>query len=533
MTLPPTRARMRGVRLAAIDVGSNSVHMVVADVSADGRIEVVDRVKEMVRLGRRTFMTGRLPAGAMDLAVQAVKTFSRLARARRVERVRAVATSAVREARNGAVFVRRLRRETGLPVRVISGPEEARLIFRAAQHALGLEGGPHLLVDVGGGSVELVLVQDGRPLWLRSFPLGVARLTERFITSDPPSARQVARLEKHLDRTIGSLLGEARKAGIVHAVGTSGTVNTLIAMARAARGDELSRLHGASITAAELTRVRRSVLALPAARRADIPGIDTKRVDLMPAAAVLVDFIVGRARAPELVACSWALREGVLLELAGARRSSGKHDERRRSIEAVAARFAGANSHGRQVARLALALFDGIADVLDLPPNAREILEYAALLHDVGHAIDHDRHHRHTCYLIRNAEVIGFEPLEIELIAQVARGHRKQIPKPSDPELRSLPGALRRHIRSLAALLRVADALDRTHFGVVAHVDVHVSPKRVRIELAAGTEDAELEVWAAERRVDLLSRLLERPVVFETRPAVVTRAVRAKAGSAR
>lgn len=524
---------MRGVRLAAIDVGSNSVHMVVADVSADGRIEVVDRVKEMVRLGRETFTTGRLPATAMDLAVQAVKTFSRLARARRVERVRAVATSAVREARNGAVFVRRLRRETGLPVRVISGPEEARLIFRAAQHAMGLEGGPHLLVDVGGGSVELVLVQDGRPLWLRSFPLGVARLTERFMIGDPPTARQVARLEKHLERTIGSAVQDARAAGVVGAVGTSGTVNTLVAMARATRGDDLGRLHGATISAAELARVRRSILALPAAKRTDLVGIDTKRVDLMPAAAVLVDFVVSRARVPQLQACGWALREGVLLELARARRSTGKDDERRRSIEAVAARFAGANSHGRQVARLALRLFDGTAKALGLPPSARELLEYAALLHDIGHAIDHDRHHRHTCYLIRNAEVLGFEPLEIELIAQVARGHRKQIPKPSDPELRSLSGGTRRYVRSLAALLRVADALDRTHFGVVGHLDVHVSPRRVRIEVDAGTEDPELEVWAAERRVDLLSKLLERPVAFETRVPAVTRPARAKAGSAR
>src|SRR5437870_4151670 len=172
MTCGTRLARVPPVRLAAIDVGSNSVHVVVADVSADGRVEVVDRVKEMVRLGRHTFTTGRLPSAAMDLAVGAVKTFARLAHARRVVRMRAVATSAVREARNGLAFVRRLRRETGLPVKVITGAEEARLIFRAAQHALGLRGGPHLLLDVGGGSVELVLVQQGRPLWLRSRALG-------------------------------------------------------------------------------------------------------------------------------------------------------------------------------------------------------------------------------------------------------------------------------------------------------------------------------------------------------------------------
>src|SRR2546422_1894656 len=170
-------ARVSSVRLAAIDVGSNSVHMVVADVSPDGRIEVVDRVKEMVRLGRHAFISGRLEPDAMELAIQAVRTFSRLARARRVERTRAVATSAVREAANGPTFVRRLRRETGIPVRVISGAEEARLIFSAAHHALGLAGGSHLLVDVGGGSVELVLVHEGKPVWLRSLPLGAARLS--------------------------------------------------------------------------------------------------------------------------------------------------------------------------------------------------------------------------------------------------------------------------------------------------------------------------------------------------------------------
>src|SRR5690349_2133416 len=184
--------------------------MVVADVEPDGRITVVDRMKEMVRLGRRAFRTGRLSDEAMELASEAMKTFARLARARRVERVRAVATSAVREATNGAAFVRRLRRETGIPVKVISGPEEARLIYRAAHHALGLERGPHLLVDVGGGSVELVLVQDGRPVWLRSLPLGAARLTERFFAKDPPTRREVARLERHLSREMGELLVAAR-----------------------------------------------------------------------------------------------------------------------------------------------------------------------------------------------------------------------------------------------------------------------------------------------------------------------------------
>jgi exopolyphosphatase/guanosine-5'-triphosphate,3'-diphosphate pyrophosphatase len=504
------------VHLAAIDVGSNSVHMVVAQVTPDGRIEVVDRVKEMVRLGRRAFITGRLRPEAMDLAVRAVKTFCRLARARRVDRLRAVATSAVREARNGAGFVRRLRRETGLEVRVISGAEEARLIFRAARHALGLDGGPHLLIDVGGGSVELVLVRDGRPLWLRSLPLGVARLTERFLPTDKPRAGHVRALERHLRRELGDLLAQVRHSGVVSAVGTSGTINTLVAMASAGRGEDVGRLHGASATAREIARLRRRILSVGSGKRAELAGMDTKRVDLMPAAAVLVDFILARTGAPSLVACSWALREGVLLDLAGvsSRLSARPGSGRRRSVEALSARFADANAHGHQVARLALTLFDGLAVALDLPPAARELLEYAALLHDIGHAVDHDRHHRHSYYLIRNAELLEFDRQEIEILAQVARGHRKQIPKAADPALRALPASSRRVVRGLAALLRVADGLDRTHFSVVRGLAVTHAGGRVVIGVDPGGENTELEMWAAERRTDLLARLLERPVVL-------------------
>src|SRR2546426_6280086 len=205
-----------------------------------------------------------------------------------------------------------------------------------------------------------------------------------------------------------------------------------------------------------------------------------------------------------------------LLELAGVRRDpvAGAERDRRRAVEALAARFAGANPHGRHVARLALALFDGTAAALGLPATARELLNHAALLHDIGHAIDHNRHHHHSCYLIRNMELVAFDPLEIEIVAQVARGHRKQVPKLADPELQALPRAARRVVRGLAALLRTADALDRTHFSAVRRLRVALSTARLVIEIEADAEEAELELWAAERRADLLARLLDRPVVL-------------------
>ena len=213
--------------------------MVIADVNRDGNIDVVDRVKETVRLGRRAFETGTLSKEAMDLAVRTLSNFQKLIKLRRVNRMRAVATSAVRETKNSAEFVARIRRETGIKVEIIPGAEEARLIFVAARHAMGLEGGPHLLVDIGGGSVELVMVRDGEAMWMRSLKLGVSRITEQFLTDDPPSARQVRDLEAHLASEMGDLLKSARRDGVQRAIGTSGTVNTLIAMARAARGEEL------------------------------------------------------------------------------------------------------------------------------------------------------------------------------------------------------------------------------------------------------------------------------------------------------
>jgi exopolyphosphatase / guanosine-5'-triphosphate,3'-diphosphate pyrophosphatase len=503
------------MRLGAIDVGSNSVHMLIADVNRKGDIEVVDRAKEMVRLGHKSFITGSLTEESMELAVRALSYFKRLLKVRRADRIRAVATSAVREARNRAAFLARVQDETGIVLEVIPGDEEARLIYRAARHALGLEGGPHLLVDVGGGSVELVLVKDGNPLWMRSVKLGVARLTEQFLVSDPPGPSERKRLEKHLESEIGDLMRQARRAGAEDAIGTSGTINTLVAMARAGRGEELGRLHGATASAAEITRVTRELCENDALARADLPGIDAKRADLMPAAGILADYILHRSEAGSLTACSWAMREGLLLELAGVDERSGSVAARRRSVEALARRFNGTNDHSIQVARLSLELFDGTAELLDLPGSARELLEYAALLHDIGHSIDHDRHNRHSYYLIKNGELLGFTPTEIEIIAQVARGHRKQAPSLDDPELRTLGAGKRKIVRGSAALIRIADALDRSHFGVITQLRVTHDKSRVVISVGANGYRPDLELWTCERRTDLLAKLADRRVVLE------------------
>lgn len=509
-------ARYAGsMRLAAIDVGSNSVHMIVADVTSDGHIEVIDRVKEMVRLGRRSFTTGSLTAEAMEVTVRSLSYFSRLARLRGVTQMRAVATSAVREAKNRTELIARIKHETGIDVEVVSGDDEAKLIFTAAQHALGLDGGPHLLLDIGGGSAEFVLVKDAKPLWMKSAKLGAARLSERFLFDDPPTASQRKHLLRHIEEEIGDQVRSARRDGVVRVIGTSGTVNTLIAMARAARGEELGRLHGATASPEEIETITEQLVEFNAAMRADLPGIDAKRIDLMPAAALLVDFVMRRSAAPELTACTWALREGVLLELVGNAGRRGTADARRHSVERFTARFLGDNEHGRHVAQLALTLFDATASALGLSPDRRELLEYAALLHDVGHVIDHDRHNRHSYYLIKNADLLGFNATEIEMLALIARGHRKQGGQFYPNEMRGLSAEAKRAVRSLASLLRLADALDRSHFGVVKNLVASLSPGRLTITLDSASDAADLELWTAERRTDLLAKLLDRKVVLQ------------------
>ncbi|MGH7932617.1 MAG: HD domain-containing protein, partial [Candidatus Binataceae bacterium] len=357
-------------------------------------------------------------------------------------------------------------------------------------------------------------VRDGHPLWMRSVKLGAARLTEQFLKDDPPTAAQRRRLEKHLEAEIGDLMLKVRRARPVRAVGTSGTINTLVAMARTARGEEWGRLHGASASAAEVARLSRQLSEANAALRVELPGMDAKRLDQIAAGGILADFVLRRSGAPELVACTWALREGLLLGLARAANRRDSSEARRSSVEALAGRFANSNAHGRQVARLALKLFDATATVLGLPPPAQELLEYAALLHDIGHAIDHDRHNRHSYYLIKNAELLGFDPIEVEVIAQAARGHRKGAPQLDSPELQSLSPGKRRLVRGMAAILRVADALDRSHFGVVRNINVSYSPGRLVIEVGSNHEKADLELWTCERRTDLLSKLLDRRVIL-------------------
>jgi exopolyphosphatase / guanosine-5'-triphosphate,3'-diphosphate pyrophosphatase len=508
------------MRVAAVDIGSNSIHMVVAQVESDGRFRVLDRAKEMVRLASGCLNSGKLPAATMQAGLRTLAAFRTLAERHGVTRFKAVATSAVREAVNGGDFIRQIEEQVGLRVKVIPGREEARLIHLGVQHAVDLRGDTSLIVDVGGGSVEMVLVEDERPVALESLQLGVVRLGEKFLASDPPTTAELEALENHLAEQLDPVLAHFADRSVRRVVATSGTLLNLIAIAGHLRGDPPDgHLNHFEVTAEEIRQVRRLLSRADREGRLRVKGLDAKRVDFILAGAYLADYVMRALDVKQMIACTWALREGLLLDFIARHRKGIEEterftDARRRSVARLARHLGHVDAHGHQVARLALRLFDQLQNELKLEPAARDWLEFAAILHDVGHHIGHKNHERHSYYLITNGELLGFGRDELEIIGQTARYHRKGGPKDSADECRPLSRSQRRLVRALSAILRVADGLDRTHYGIVRDVTVTARGERLTLQLRTAGDPAELEVWEARRRAGLLQDLMGRDIDF-------------------
>jgi exopolyphosphatase/guanosine-5'-triphosphate,3'-diphosphate pyrophosphatase len=507
------------MRIAAIDVGSNSIHMIVAEARPDGHFIVLDRAKEMVRLGQKSLTTGRLQKAAMDRGIRTLATFKSIAVRHGVTRIRAVATSAVREAKNGGEFIQRIYDEIGLRVRVIPGREEARLIHLGVDQVEDLSGPPSLLLDIGGGSVEIVLVNEGKPVELHSLRLGVSRMTETFLTTDPPRPKQIARLEEYLSTQLEPALATAAKLRVKQVIGTSGTLLSLISMAAHRAGVHPgAQVHGLAVSADAIKRLTRTVVRADRETRLAMRGMDPKRADMIASGAVLLDLVLRRVKATRIRACTWALREGLLQDFIwrhakGIEESARIADVRRRAVVRLMRRFGSPQAHSEQVARLALRLFDQLRGRLGLRAESRGWLESAALLHDVGHLIEHEQHHRHSYYLIVNSELYGFRRDELEAIGQIAlHHHRKGIPKPGEAGGAPLPPDVWRQVKAAAALLRLAEGLDRSHYGAVSDVRIRGRGRRVSVDLLTHDNDAALELWEARRRTDLLEKLLAAEV---------------------
>jgi exopolyphosphatase/guanosine-5'-triphosphate,3'-diphosphate pyrophosphatase len=510
------------MRLAAIDIGTNSVHMIVVRVRPDLSFEVVDREKEMVRLGAGGLDGRSLTEQAMSAALLALAKFRRIAESHRVDEILAAATSATREAQNGPEFLSRIVAETGIRPRVISGTEEARLIHRAAVYGVDVMRGHAVVIDIGGGSVEITFGGAKRPSLGRSFKIGVIRLTERFVRSDPLAARDERKLVRFVNGEIDGLARQIVDAGFDRVIGTSGTILSLGTMAaHAESGRAPSELRNLRIPARQIHRIRKQVVSLGLQQRLKLPGLEPKRGDIVVAGAVLLDTILRRLGASEITLCDLALREGLILDYVERNRQhieqAGRYpDVRRRSVMELAERCNHSADHSRQIARLAVSLFDQTRGVHGLGDREREWLEYAAIMHDLGVHISYEKHHRHSYYLVKNGDLRGFDPQEIEVMALVTRYHRQATPKKSHEGYVDLPGALRRTVRTLASILRLAEGLDRSHSQPLSGVELVDRGDDALVQLRTGG-DAELELWAATRHVIPFEQMLGKPVRFEIR----------------
>jgi exopolyphosphatase/guanosine-5'-triphosphate,3'-diphosphate pyrophosphatase len=505
------------LRLAAIDVGSNSIHMIVAQADSDGGVTTLWRMKEPVGLGRMSFPSRRLSRDAIDRAVNVLGRFQQAAKLRQAEKIVAVATSAVREASNGGDLIERVKRELGLYVRVVSARDEARLIYLAVRHAVPLGEQPHFIMDIGGGSVEFIVGDSKKAALLESRKLGASRMSARFVSTDPISTEQKKALRRHYERELVPLCAAIEKLHPVKAIGTSGTMENLAAMC-AAGGD--SNGHGVDgIDRRRFDRMLATLLNTNVLQRSQMRGLDDGRKDQVIAGAILVDEIFQRLHLKRIQLCGSALREGILLDYLSRhipdlaiRREVP--DPRRRSVLDLARRCDWHQAHSEHVAALTLKLFDELRPLHGLGGAERELIEYGAMLHDIGWHIGRKSHHKHSMYLIANGDLKEFSPEEVQIIANIARYHRKAIPKKSHKPYAQLSNHSKRVVDVGAALLRIADGLDRSHASVIQTLNCKIGDHKLKCRVMARS-DAEFEIWGARRKMELFGDVFGREMSIE------------------
>jgi exopolyphosphatase/guanosine-5'-triphosphate,3'-diphosphate pyrophosphatase len=521
------------MRVAAIDVGSNSIKLVVVDAAASDSFAVLAREKETVRLGHNTLRRGHLSTATIERAADCIKRFRSIAEARGAERIVAVATASVREARNSSQFIKEIDRRTGVRVSILSAIEEARLIGIAASQGCATHGASIINIDIGGGSTEISLMRDGVPAALFSVKLGAVGLTERYLTTDPVKPKELRPLVEEVRAAMERPSRELRGARWQQATGTSGTIISIGEALRLRASEEDRKAQGAQpagdeIVLSKLTRFNSRMAELTIAERRAVPGISAQRSEIILAGGQILEGTMRALGINLLRTCSWALREGVLIHRLREIEAESRPpvpdiaDHRLRGVHAVGRRFGYEEAHARQVARVAEEIFDQLAATeapASLTRHHRTLLSAAALLHDVGYHIAHDSHHKHALYLIKNSELTGFSEAERDVIANAARYHRGPAPRERHPDYAVLNETDRETVFALAAILRIADALDRSHDNRVSDVRCVRDGQLVHIQLSSST-NCDREIFAAEQKGEMFEQVFDCKLSFSRRAAL-------------
>ncbi len=500
------------MRIAALDLGSNSFHMIVVEARLDGTFLPLVRERETLRLGDRVAKTGALGEPAMTEALEVIKRFIQMAQASKADEVIALGTAAIREASDGTEFVERVRSETGIEIKVVDGTREAELIFTAVRSSVLIDPGPALVADLGGGSLELIVGDRAEIFYAASVPIGVGRLTAA-IENDPLKESDLRRLRRIVAETLDPVIDEIVARGPKQFIVSSGTFLALVRMAAAREDGTVNEIvNQLSVEREVFEELAEEVFKLRAAERAKLPGSDPRRAEQLPAGAVVLEYLLNETGFGELTASEWALREGIVLDAIGA------HDPvellgdpralRRWSVLSLCRRSNWRQPHARQVALLATQLFDATRFLHARGADERELLEFAAYLHDIGEHISHEGHDRHTAYLIENGGLRGFSPSEVRILASIGRFHVRGTPKPSFEAFGELSEDDAARAVELIAILRLADALDASHRGLVRAIEVSpLGPARTLTISAATRADAGLELWSARRKQELFERI--------------------------
>jgi exopolyphosphatase / guanosine-5'-triphosphate,3'-diphosphate pyrophosphatase len=510
--------------LGAIDVGTNSIHLIVVELDPRfGTSRTILKAREMVRLGGQDALArGHLPKKAVQRGVEAIARFAQEARHAGAAEVRAVATSAVREANNREEFLAAVKAASGIDVEVLSDTEEARLIHLGVSRGYPLYDRVACIVDIGGGSTEFIVADAERTFFLHSVRLGSLRLYDEYLrdAEDVPAAQR--RLVRHIKSVLAPVARQLTDYRFQTMIGTSGTLLGLAALDAAASGNSEQRPHGYVLRLERLRGLERAMLAMAPAERRKMPGMNPRRSDIIVAGTAIVIAALELLHRDEIVVCERALREGVVVDylernIALARRLG---DERMRRFDAaheLAKRFGSDAVHENHVAALALMLFDEFLELHHFEPADRDLLFAAALVHDVGRAVNASAHHKHSAYIVRNSGLGGWQSEEVELIATLVRYHRKSLPKATHTEWAGVDQATRRRIEGLGALLRLADGLDVRHLGVVTHARVSRFGESFHLH-AHAQQDISPEISAARFKSDLFERAFGVPLEIVAAP---------------
>ena len=506
-------------RIAAIDLGTNSFHAIIVDLYSDGSFRKVDDLKEMVQLAKGG-LGKRLSDGAFSRGMKALKNIKVLCDSHNVEKILAYATSAIRESENGGEFIQDSIDRYDIKINAIPGYVEAELIGYAVQHGIKLSKKPVLITDVGGGSVEFILANSTTFHFLTSKKIGVSRMTDIFKPSDPIKPEEIRKLEDHYAEQFNELSTALSEHKTTTIVGSSGTMQNIATMIAARKNHSVEvTLNEMEYSAQDFFAFYKDFIKLNRSERRKIKGLDEKRIDFINTGVVLVNFLLREFNIKKVKISTQALREGIIIrylkkDMIGLPWAGNMADPRRRSVFELLRKCDWHEAHSMHVSKMALQIFDTLKNDLALKESDRELLEYASYLHDIGYYISHSKHHKHALYIIRNSTLKGFREEEIEVIANVARYHRRSTPKKRHLQYWKLKPEARKRIKQLAGILRVADGLDRSHYQNVQELELEVREKELVFKIKVQS-DPQLEIWGAQRKSHLLREVSGKKISFE------------------